>query len=440
MDRWYNKEDSWAVIIGLGVVVLLIGAYLSGSIDLFKMLMVKFATWQGTDIMSAFRENNASLSHIFCLYSFFALVFGFAAKLIGLYRKDFFLGFMCIYFSSIVINIIAANKFMKDMQLEAAFVALVVGLLWGNLVKLPKWLHAALKTEFYVKTGIVLMGATLPLTVIFTAGPIAILQAMIVAVTTFFAIYLAATKIFKLDPRFGATLGAGGSICGVSAAIAIGSSCRAKQEHVSVSIALVIVWAVVMIFALPFAARLLELTPGVAGAWIGTSEFADAAGFAAAASIGEEAAIRAFTLMKVVGRDIFVGVWALLAAFMSVTYWDKDSSDVKEKVGLGEIWHRFPKFVLGFAVASVVVSMVVVYLQGNMGIGTFNKDVIGVIKSLRGWAFTWTFLSIGLTTRFRELSAVGWKPLLAFTVGVLINVPLGYVLSSIVFVDFWNAL
>lgn len=440
MEQWQYKEDSWAIIIGLGIIVTLIAAYFLGVISWFNVLTVKFSAWGMGNIYKAFSGVNASIEHILSLYVFFLGLFIIAARYLGLDRKNFLIGFTCIYFVSVFINMIAANKFMRDMQMESAFVALVAGLLWSNLFQLPEWLHTALRTEFYVKTGIVLMGATLPLTVIFTAGPIAILQAMIVAVITFFAIYFAATKLFGLDPRFGATLGAGGSICGVSAAIAIGSSCRAKQEHVSISIALVIVWAVAMIFLLPFASRMLHLTPGVAGAWIGTSEFADAAGFAAAASVGEEAAIRAFTLMKVVGRDIFVGIWALLAAFMSVTYWDKDPSERKEKVGVGEIWHRFPKFVLGFAIASIVVSLAVYYLQSHTGVGAFNKDVIGLIKSLRGWAFTWTFLSIGLTTRFKELSVVGWKPLLAFTVGVLINVPLGYILSNVVFADFWNAL
>ena len=147
----------------------------------------------------------------------------------------------------------------------------------GNAVKLPGWFQSALRTEFYVKVGIVLMGATLPFTIILQAGPLAIVQATIVAVTTFVTIYLAATRLFGLDSRFGATLGAGGSICGVSAAIAIGGACRAEKSHVSVAISMVILWAVAMIFALPFACRALGLGPGVAGAWIGTSEFADAA-------------------------------------------------------------------------------------------------------------------------------------------------------------------
>ncbi|HEY6098425.1 MAG TPA: putative sulfate exporter family transporter, partial [Anaeromyxobacter sp.] len=262
--------------------------------------------------------------------------------------------------------------------------------------------------------------------------------ATIVAVTTFVAIHLAATRLFGLDPRFAATLGAGGSICGVSAAIAIGGACRAEKSHVSVAISMVILWAVAMIFLLPFGARQLGLAPGVAGAWIGTSEFADAAGFAAAATIGDERAVKTFTLMKVVGRDMFVGVWALVVAFLAVTRWDRKSGAEAERVGAGEIWRRFPKFILGFLVASVVVTVVLASLDSQIGT-QYSKEAIGPLKTLRGWAFTWTFLSIGFTTRFRELTRFGWRPFAAFAVGVLINVPLGYWLSTSVFESYWLA-
>lgn len=441
LNKWYKKEDYWAIIVGLGAVVLLSLAYISGFFGALSPIAVKFAGWSGLNIAGAFAKAGSGIGNILFLYAVFGGVFTFAGRYLGFDGKSFFKGFSVIFALSLVVNILAANLFFKTWQFEAAFIALLLGLIIGNTAKLPEWLHSALRTEFYVKTGVVLMGATLPLNVIVTAGPVAILQATIVAVVTFLTIFFAATKLFKLDPRFGATLGAGGSICGVSAAIAIGSSCRAKQQHVSVAISLVILWAVVMIFALPVVARFLGMDAGATGAWIGTSEFADAAGFAAAAAVGHESAIQAFTLMKVVGRDIFVGIWALVAAVLSVTLWEKTSLQDAEKISAGEIWHRFPKFVLGFAGASVLVSLAILALQ-SIGADSagYSKDVLGVVKNLRGWAFTWTFLSIGLTTRVRELSSVGWKPLAAFAIGVAVNVPLGYVLSNILFVDFWNAL
>jgi uncharacterized membrane protein YadS len=140
--------------------------------------------------------------------------------------------------------------------------------------------------------------------------------------------------------------------------------------------------------------------------------------------------------MKVVGRDMFVGVWALMVAWMSVTIWEKKSAKDSERVDVGEIWRRFPKFVIGFFVASIFTTVVIAMMSPKMG-GAYSKEALGAIKTLRGWTFTWTFLSIGFTTRFRELTSFGWKPFAAFTIGVIINVPLGYWLSNVVFLDYW---
>lgn len=434
-SKWYKKEDYWAIVIGLGLIGFVTLAFFAGSIDMFKTMAVSIGGWS-TDLAKLTAGLSKSSFGLITLLAFFLLVYSLGVKAMGQSISKFGKGFTALFLFSVLISVLGANQYSKDWQLETPVLALLVGLIVGNVFKLPEWFHAGLRTELYVKTGIVLMGATLPLTLILQAGPVAILQAAIVSIITFGSIYFAATKLFRLDPRFGATLAAGGSICGVSAAIAIGGACRAEKEHVSVSITMVIIWAVAMIFLLPLWAKLLGLDPGPAGAWIGTSEFADAAGFAAAEAIGDERAVKAFTLMKVIGRDMFVGVWALLVAVLSVTVWENKSKAEAERIDVAEIWRRFPKFILGFFAASVFVSFVIASLDPKQA-AQFSKDAIGPLKTFRGWAFTWTFLSIGFTTRFRELSTFGWRPLAAFAVGVAINVPLGYVLSNLVFVEYW---
>jgi uncharacterized integral membrane protein (TIGR00698 family) len=433
---WHRREDTWAIFIALGLVFAVTVAFFLGAVRTVSATALAFPTWSSAGkLASAFAANPVAP---LALFGIFLAAFSVASAVIGWDVAKYAAGFALLFLFSVLVTILGSNEILKRWQLETPLLALAVGMILGNLVKLPAWFQSALRTEFYVKVGIVLMGATLPFTIILQAGPLAIAQATIVAVTTFVAIYLAATRLFGLDPRFGATLGAGGSICGVSAAIAIGGACRAEKSHVSVAISMVILWAVAMIFLLPVAARQLGLAPGVAGAWIGTSEFADAAGFAAAATIGDERAVRTFTLMKVVGRDMFVGVWALVVAFLSVTRWDRRRAADAERIGALEIWRRFPKFILGFLVASILVTVVLASV--DTGIGTqYSKEAIGSLKTLRGWAFTWTFLSIGFTTRFRELTRFGWRPLAAFALGVLVNVPLGYWLSTSVFQGYWLA-
>jgi uncharacterized membrane protein YadS len=292
-----------------------------------------------------------------------------------------------------------------------------------------------------------LLGATLPFTLIIWAGPVAILQASLVSLATFFTIFFVARKL-GLDRRLAAVLGAGGAVCGVSASIAIAGSVRAKKEHPPIAISLVVFYAIVMIFALPLVCRALGLPTGVGGAWIGTSEFADAAGLAAAQSYGglatshivagtPDQALASYTLIKVIGRDIWIGIWAFMLALISVTVWERSENN-KSKVEVAQIWWRFPKFVIGFLVASILTTLIV----HNYNLAEYNKVIkpalIAPITSLRTWAFTFSFLSIGLTTRFRDLAAAGSKPIIAFTSGVIVNVVIGYILSVIVFGHYWT--
>lgn len=411
-------------------VLFLLGA--ETVLSLFSASAPKWATFG-----ELVQKLPSKLPNFIWLYALFAGLLTLGAKSLGLNAGRFFKGFSALYWFTSLILILSNNETLKSWQLESPLLALFIGLIVGNFVKLPAWFSESLRTEYYVKTGIVLMGATLPFSLILSAGPAAIGQALIVSVVTFGTIYGVAVKL-GLDRRFAACLGAGGSICGVSGSIAIGGACKARQEHVSVAISLVVVWAVAMIFILPFLCKMLNLPAGVAGAWIGTSEFADAAGFAAAEAIGDERATQAFTLMKVVGRDMFVGVWAFLVAILSVTVWEKKSASESERVDYQEIWRRFPKFIIGFFVASLLTTLVIANLDATMA--KEYDNVLKFLKNLRGWFFTLTFLSIGLTTRFKDLTAVGVKPFIAFTVGVAVNLPLGYWLSNHVFVDYWLSL
>lgn len=431
--HWLKKEDGWSIVIGIGLVIVTSVLFLLDAKDILSLFSASAPTWKNTAQLA--EKLPSKLPSFVVLYGLFACMLTLGAKHLGLNAKRFFVGFSALYWLASLILVVSNNATLKSWQLESPLVALFLGLLIGNFCKLPAWFNEGLRTEYYVKTGIVLMGATLPFSLILQAGPVAIGQALIVSVVTFGTIYGAGVML-GLDRRFAACLGAGGSICGVSGSIAIGGACRARQEHVSVAISLVVIWAVIMIFVLPMLCKALNLPAGVAGAWIGTSEFADAAGFAAAEAIGHESATQAFTLMKVVGRDMFVGVWAFVVAILSVTVWERKSSADSERIDYREIWQRFPKFILGFFIASILTTLVIANLDTTVATA-YNDNALKLLKNLRSWFFTLTFLSIGLTTRFRDLTAVGIKPFLAFTIGVAVNLPLGYWLSNHVFVEYW---
>ena len=444
-QEFWLKEDWWAVWLGLGIVILAYVFYLSGSsISWIAVSPTKWSTF--SDLATQFSKNGI---RYLALLAALLIVFTTVISFIGQKPKAFIPAFIFVFILSTIIYTIGSWDQASHYNLEPPLVALVVGLIISNVLGLPRWLDAGFRVEFYIKLGIVLLGATLPFTLIIWAGPVAILQASIVSLVTFLVIFFTARKL-GLDHRLAAVLGAGGAVCGVSASIAVGGAVRAKKEDPPIAISLVVLWAIVLIFALPLICRWLQLPTGVGGAWIGTSEFADAAGLAAAQSYGglagghlgiagtADQALASYTLIKVIGRDIWIGIWSFVLALIAVTVWERNETN--SKVQVGQIWWRFPKFVFGFLIASILTTLIV---HGNT-LADYNKLVkptlIVPITSLRTWAFTFSFLSIGLTTRFRELANAGAKPFIAFTAGVVVNVILGYVLSVIVFGHYWSTI
>ena len=217
--EFIRKDDWWAIWIGLGLVVVAVGLVLSGSS--LKWLAVAPQKWSHwPDAVAQVRTHAAQYLALFVLW---ATLFGIGVTALGFKLSRFLAAFAVLYVVSLGLYLLGQWDQASHYNLEPPLVALVLGLLIANTVGVPKWTDAGLRVELYIKTGIVLLGASLPLTLIAWAGPVAIVQAAIVSLVTFGVIYFTAIRL-GLDRRLAATLGTGGAVCGVSGAIGHGDA------------------------------------------------------------------------------------------------------------------------------------------------------------------------------------------------------------------------
>ncbi|MEU6858932.1 putative sulfate exporter family transporter [Glycomyces sp. NPDC046736] len=306
--------------------------------------------------------------------------------------------------------------------------AIVLGLLGGLIVTLTGLrdkVSGGFRTEFFIKTGLVLLGASINLSVIARAAGPAIAQALIVVTSVFFFTWWLAGRL-GVDEKLRALLSSAVSICGVSAAITAAGAVRARREQLAYTASLVILFALPSIFLLPWLAETLGLSAPVAGAWIGGNIDTTAAVAAAGALVGEEA-LQIAAVVKAT-QNVLMGLVAVaLTAYFTYKVERKPGA---ARPGLGALWTRFPKFVLGFVLASVIATL---YLNSA---GDAGAATIGVANDLRTWFLILAFVSIGLEFRLTRLREAGWKPIAVFGGAAVFNLLIALGVASILFRGF----
>ena len=319
--------------------------------------------------------------------------------------------------------------------IEFPVYAILLGLL-GNVVltrlRLRDRLAGGFRTEFFIKTGLVLLGASINFAVILTAAGPAILQALVLISVVFGFTWWLGGRL-GLDDRLRALLSSAVSICGISAAIAAAGAVQAKREQLAYTASLVVVFALPSIFLLPAAANGLGLSQPVAGAWIGGNIDTTAAVSAAGALAGEQA-LQLATIVKTT-QNALLGVVAIaLTAYFAVRVertTTSAASTTSARPSAAQLWERFPKFVLGFLAASVIGTLYVAAVGSAAA-----KPVIATVNDLRTLFLILAFVSIGLEFRVAPLREAGWRPVGVFAGATVVNLLVGLLLATLLFRGF----
>ncbi len=370
---------------------------------------------------------------------FFAVFFGIGMKAMGHPFGAFLKGFSYVFIITVLAWLASNQATMKYYGIGYAAWAIFFGMLISNTVGTPKFALPAVQTEYYIKTGLVLLGAKILFEKIITIGTAGIFVAWVVTPIVWLTTYWFGQRIIKIpSKRLNAVICSDMSVCGVSAAIAAASACKAKKEELTLSVGLSLVFTSIMMIVMPAVIKStfpVDKQLILGGAWMGGTIDATGAVAAAGAFLGEKALYVAATIKMI--QNVLIGVIAFFVALYFTTR--VEVQETGHKVGPMEIWYRFPKFVIGFIAASLIFSGFFTYFNSQtdgLGYSLIDQGTIkGMSDLFRGWFFSLSFVSIGLATNFREFKEHlrGGKPLILYVVGQSFNLFLTLVVAYIMF-------
>lgn len=414
-------NEEWLIVL-LGFVVLALIAVVPVFMNHIKMLNV-------TTLHTASGWIDAAYTFVFLF-----LIILISSVVMKRPVKTIFFSFFVIFVLTMLAQLMASIPFCKEYGLESVLFAVLFGLIISNVFGVPEWLKPAIQSEFYIKIGIICLGATIIFGEIIKSGAYGLAQALLVVLGVWYFAFWISRKIFKVDDEMSTMIASSVSICGVSAAIATCGTIRGNQKKLSYVISLVMVVAIPMLYIMPLLCDWIltvifpndEVTAQqVAGAWLGGTIDTTAAVAASGAILGDVAGDTAVIVKA--SQNVLLGV----AAFFISLFWSvRDTNGVMETKGT-MIWHRFPKFVLGMIVASAVFS---IWFKGGVEIDGAMVRYKALAKNFQGIFFSIAFVCIGLETRFKEIfnkeNRASFK---AFLTAQAFNIIFTFVVAVIIF-------
>jgi uncharacterized integral membrane protein (TIGR00698 family) len=441
-QSWYRHEDFVAMILGAMILtVAWWGVRVSHGeakpviANAWKGWVAKSETWKSNplDAFITKKEGAAALANHRAFGSSYLILLALlipAGMLRGQRPLPVLLGLMGLLALATLAFVLASQSVIKQYNFEYVLWALLVGLLIANTVGVPRWLEPALHGELLIKMGLILLGAEILVSKLLELGLAGVLTSWIVTPIVLISTFWFGQKVLRMpSPSLNMVISADMSVCGVSAAIATGAACEAKREEISYAIGVSLFFTAIMMVVQPKLIQAIGMDPIVGAAWIGGTIDSTGAVVAAGSILGKDAEKVATTIKMI--QNILIGV----VAFGVALYWSKryGSTAVDVKAPWREIWRRFPKFVLGFAAASLVFSMASAWSPNHsLAVDAMIKETT---TPLRVWLFCLAFVAIGLQTDFRKLWSYlsGSKPLTLYLIGQAWNLLLSLVFCYVVF-------
>ncbi len=408
MKKWLKQfgSEDW-IIVFAGAAILALAAIFPQSMPSIPKTLTSLSDWLSAGYM----------------FLFVLVLTYVTSALLGKPLKWIFPSLLVIFGLTLCAQMIANIPAVKEFGFESVFFAVILGLLISNLFSVPEWLKTAVQSEFYIKIGIICLGSTILFGEVMKSGAYGLAQSLIVVFTVWYFAYWIAKKM-KVDSEMGTMLASAVSICGVSAAIATCGVIKGDNKKLSYVISLVLIIAIPMMYVLPWLGNLMGLSPEVTGAWLGgtidTTGAVAAAGTLADKGNGDVAAQTAVIVKS--SQNVLLGA----AAFIISLMWSYQGKNQQEKPTLGVIWDRFPKFVVGFILASLVFSFC---------FDTETAKAVGkVTKGFQNTLFSIAFVCLGLETRFKEIfSKENRKPLTVFLTAQAFNIIVTLIISYVIF-------
>ena len=419
MKNFFEKlrVEDW-VVVWVSIPLLLLAALIPADLPSVPATLVGEVAWYNIGL----------------LFAIVLVVLYVGCLLLRRPLKGLLPSLVVVFAVSLLAQVVAKIPAVSYYGFESVFFSVLFGLVIRNVWRVPAWMKPAIQGEFFIKIGVVCLGATILFSDVMKSGVFGLVQAcLVVAVVWFFAFRF--SRRMKVDERSAMILASGLSICGVSASITAARVVGGDDRKLSYIVSLVLIVVVPMIYLMPWLAHAIlphifddpHVVREVAGAWIGGT-IDTTSGVAASSMIVGEVANQHAVIIKA-AQNVLIGVVAFFIALYLSTRGEKGG----QAPSLGIVWEKFPKFILGFVAASLVFSLC--QSNGLFTLGAKGKLLEpGVAKMFSTVFFSLAFVCIGLDTRLKDIvSKENRNVLRSFLVAQTFNIVVTFVIACLLF-------